>query len=159
MSSLLVKYDANDTIEFLDNFTDVVYKAKSAGLRRAAKVVKDETISEFKKTKIKYDPNPKYKDTLIEGIRTSGVIDGDTIKVHVMGTSSPGSGTFRLRFFELGTKERYTNTYKGHALKKPRRLGKIKPKRFFETAIGTSEAKASQAFTEAFDKYIERNNN
>ena len=50
-----------------------------------------------------------YKDKLIDAVRVSKVQStGDevTTKVHIMGVRSSGSGTFRARFFEGGTKER-----------------------------------------------------
>ncbi len=56
-----------------------------------------------------------YKDRLLDAVRISKVeAHGDevTTKVHVMGVRSAGSGTFRARFFEGGTKERTTKS--GH---------------------------------------------
>lgn len=50
-----------------------------------------------------------YKDKLIDAVRVSKVeATGNevTTKVHIMGVRSPGSGTFRARFFEGGTNPR-----------------------------------------------------
>jgi len=60
-----------------------------------------------------------YKDRLLDAVRVSKVeAHGDEVstKVHVMGVRSAGSGTFRARFFEGGTKERQTKAGKarGH---------------------------------------------
>ena len=83
-----------------------------------------------------------YKDRLIDAVRVSKVeAEGDEVKtkVHVMGTKeyserpdirmsvrSPGSGTFRARFFEGGTAERVT--------KSGRKAGKIDALNFFQKA-------------------------
>lgn len=157
MAAFTINYKNDETIQFLDNFTDVVYKAKASALRKAAKVVKDATVNAFKATGVSYAKNPKYNDTLIEGVRTTAIKDGDTIGVHILGTRASGSGTFRLRFFEHGTKERVAKQYNGKPLKKPKKLGKIPPKKFFEAAQTSSLGAAEQAFTQQFDKFIENN--
>ena len=70
-----------------------------------------------------------YKDKLIDAVRVSRVqSSGDevTTKVHIMGVRSSGSGTFRARFFEGGTKERQSKSGK--------KLGKIEALNFFAKA-------------------------
>ena len=70
-----------------------------------------------------------YKDKLIDAVRVSRVqSSGDevTTKVHIMGVRSSGSGTFRARFFEGGTKERVSKSGK--------KLGKIEALNFFQKA-------------------------
>lgn len=70
-----------------------------------------------------------YKDKLIDAVRVSKVQStGDevTTKVHIMGVRSSGSGTFRARFFEGGTKERVSKSGK--------KLGKIEALNFFQKA-------------------------
>ena len=70
-----------------------------------------------------------YKDKLIDAVRVSKVQStGDevTTKVHIMGVRSSGSGTFRARFFEGGTKERQSKSGK--------KLGKIEALNFFQKA-------------------------
>lgn len=156
MNNISFTHNMDEEMEFLNKYTNVVHNAKQFALKKSANVVKDATISSFKKTGIHYGPNPLYSDTLIDGIRTSRVF-ADTIKVHIMGTRSKKSGTFRLRFFENGTKDRYQTTYKGHPLKKKRKIGHIGAYNFFETAKSSSISDAEQKFTEMFDKYIEKN--
>jgi len=156
MNSLTLTHNTDETLDFLNRYTDVVHNAKQFALRKAANVIKDETISTFKKTGIHYGRNPLYSDTLIEGIRTSK-INADTIKVHIMGVRSKKSGTFRLRFFENGTKDRFQKTYNGKPLKKKRNLGHINAYNFFESAKSSSINKAEETFTEMFDKYISNN--
>ena len=156
MNSVTFKHNMNEEMEFLNKYTDIVHNAKQFALRKAANVVKDATISSFKKTGIKYGPNPLYNDTLIDAIRTSKIF-ADTVKVHIMGVRSKKSGTFRLRFFENGTKDRYQTSYNGQPLKKKRKLGHIKAYNFFESAKAGAIREAEQTFTEMFDKYIERN--
>ncbi len=92
-----------------------------------------------------------YKDRLIDAVRVSRVqAHGDevTTKVHVMGVRSPGSGTFRARFFEGGTKERTTKA--GH------KRGHIEALNFFaksESALGN----LTVSLDEVLNRLIEKN--
>ena len=61
---------------------------------------------------------------MISGIKARVRKNGVEAKVHLM-------GEFRLKFFEMGTNERYT--------KKGKRRGRIKQYRFFATAKNTKE--------------------
>lgn len=74
--------------------------------------------------------NPKYNDRLIDAIRSTVFEENNEMyfKVHVMGTSKKGSGTFRARFFEKGTKERNSD---GH------NRGSIQPTHFFTDAVSS----------------------
>ena len=46
---------------------------------------------------------------------------------------------FRLKFFEMGTADRYVSSTKKKKLKKPRYTGKIDAKRFFQKAKQSTE--------------------
>ena len=75
-----------------------------------------------------------YKDRLIDAVRVSRIeAEGDEVKtkVHIMGVRSAGSGTFRARFFEGGTKERVTKT--------GRKAGRIEALNFFQKAENTMQ--------------------
>lgn len=75
--------------------------------------------------------NPQYSDRLIDAIRKSRVKESSTgilkTAVHAMGTTKSGSGTFRARFFETGTKER-------HHKKTGKSIGSITAKPFMSAA-------------------------
>lgn len=135
-------------------------RAESSALKRGANVIKKNTKSAFRKTGIKDVQNEKYSDRLIDAIRTSKVRNGE-VTVHIMGSRNATSGTYRTRFFEGGTKERFQKTYRGLPLNKPRKLGKIDAYNFFNTALISSEQDAQKAMDDQLKKYIERawNNN
>ena len=84
-----------------------------------------------------------YEDKIEDAVRVSK-IEGDygeelTQKVHIMGTRKSGSGTFRARFFEGGTKNRFARSAVNRngiriQLKKGKNLGSIAPRWFFRSA-------------------------
>lgn len=133
----------------------VMSRAEQSALRKGANVIKKNTKANLKTTGINIGHNPKYTDTLNDGVRTSKVKDGAVV-VHVMGTQKTGSGTFRLRFFEGGTQERYAKTYKGRPLKKKHRLGSIKSYNFFNSALSSSQSEVMDAMDAQLTKYIEK---
>lgn len=91
-----------------------------------------------------------YKDKLIDAVRVSKVQStGDevTTKVHIMGVRSSGSGTFRARFFEGGTKERVSKSGK--------KLGKIEALNFFakaENSMSNLTVSLDQVLTNLINK-------
>lgn len=155
MNNINIQVEKDDAIKFLDEISGVVQKAKAFALRKGANIIKKQTQSSFSSTGINDNQNSKYSDRLIDGIRTTSLKDDDTIGVHILGSKAKTSGTYRLRFFEKGTKERFAKTYKGQPLKKKRRLGKIKSYKFFESAVNTSRSNAEQTVIEQLTKYID----
>jgi len=139
----------------IDAVSKVMARAEAAALRKGAQVLKKNTKSNLKSTGIRIGVNPLYIDKLSDGVMSSKVKEGSII-VHVMGTRKKGSGTFRLRFFEGGTKERYQKTWKGKKLKVPRRLGHIKAYGFFNSAVSSSTDEVMKAMNEQLTKYIEK---
>lgn len=151
----------SDTINrSIEEVLKTMSRAESSALKKGANVIKKNTKSAFRKTGIKDIQNEKYSDRLIDAIRTSKVRNGE-ITVHIMGSRSSTSGTYRTRFFEGGTKERFQKTYKGRPLDKPRKLGKIDAYNFFNTALISSDQEVQKAMDDQLKKYIERawNNN
>ena len=139
-------------------------RATKKAVNRAAAELKSTTLSELQSTGISNAPNPKYTDTLYKGIRMrkAGKVmyDEDVYSVvHVLGSRDSGSGTFRLRFFENGTQDRYQQSIHGTPLKKPRYVGKIKPEKFFARANSSIEGQLSTIYMEEIDKAIEKINN
>lgn len=158
MNDILIK--TNDTNGFFKGLEEEIHEAKQSALRHAGLVLKNAVKSAFISTGINdTGKSGKYNDKLIDAIRQSNVTGTDTsVKVHILGTRDTGSGTYRLRFFEGGTKERYQKKYNGKNLKKRRYLKKIKDYRFFESAIQTNWQAAMDAFNETFDKKINQSN-
>ena len=90
--------------------------------------------------------NQKYHDTLLDAIRNTHS-EGDEVKVHILGTRASGSGTYRTRFFEKGTKQgtRYQKTRNGKPLKKKKFVGQPPALHFFSTAVESSESQVINA--------------
>lgn len=153
--------DLTSTFEGFQKMTgEEMTKALAKGLRKAAKEVVNLTKSNATSGMLKRN-NPHwydgelvtYNDKIEDAARHgrvwiggySGVADEMTINVSVFGSRASDSGTYRFRFLELGTKERFAKYYrkkkkgqkgKGERalLKKPRRLGRITPKWWFRNA-------------------------
>lgn len=144
-------------------------KAVKAALKRGAAEIKKETLSNAK-SGIKTHNNPhyydgkriEYNDDITDAVRVGKIednYDSDSlsIKVHVMGTRSTNSGTYRFRFLEGGTKNRQAKTYKGKPLKKERNLGSITPRRWFAQANST--VNLDNIYLEAIERAINNINN
>lgn len=99
--------------------------------------------------------NPRFDDTMLDAVKRSKIIEtkkGEmSTKVHIMGTRATGSGTYRLRFFEKGTRERYTRT--GHHYR-----GRIVPLWFFRTANQVWESQYDSIMDAAMAKAIQKTN-
>lgn len=99
--------------------------------------------------------NPDYKDTLMDAVRRGKPHDGE-VKVHILGTQSKGSGTYRLRFFEYATK-RYQTKIKGKTLKKKHYIGTLeKYNGFFQQGWNSARSDVEQKMKETHDKYIKQ---
>lgn len=145
----------------IEEVLKVMSRAESSALRAGASVIRKQARANAKTIGVKVMArSSKYNDRLIDAIRASKVKDG-SIVVHTMGTRAKMSGTYRMRFFEGGTKERLQKSVKGRALSHPRRLGKIDPHPFFEPAVRQTPQRVLQAMDEKLRATIERawNNN
>lgn len=109
-----------------------------------------------------------YDDKIEDAVRISkidGTFGNDlSIKVHVMGTRKSGSGTYRARFLEKGTRERFAKHMrnKNHnlvALQKPKSLGRINGKWFFKNAQSTVMPNLPSIYMAEIDKTINKLNN
>jgi HK97 gp10 family phage protein len=139
-------------------------KAVKRALNKAAAQLQTQTKSNLSGV-LKSDTSGhgKFNDKMRDAVRrvgAKGYYDEElSAVVHIMGTQTSGSGTYRVRFFEKGTKERYAKTYKGQPLKKPRYLGAIKPAWFFRSANQTIEPQLERIYIEEIDKTIQKINN
>lgn len=121
-----IQIKTNDIDGFFKGLESEIHDAKQEGLRHAGLVLKNAVKQSFISTGIRDNGNPKYNDRLIDAIRQSAVTGANTkVTVSILGSNEHGSGQFRLRFFEGGTKERVQKTYKGKPLKKKRKLAQL----------------------------------
>ena len=141
-------------------------KAIRKGMRKGLQQHRKKVINNLKTSITKATKrNPLYTDRLVDAVRIrakndrdsqSGVIIG---KIHVMGSNKKGSGTFRTRFFEGGTKERYQKTYKGRPLRKKRYIGKLNAKYFFRSGQDGVQQTVNNEITNALIDTIQKLNN
>lgn len=141
--------------KFLELTTKEMRKALRKGVQNAANKLRGETKKVFRSAlPAARHRNTKYNDTLLDAVRRSKVEEtkrGEiSAKVHIMGTRNTGSGTFRARFFEKGTKARRTR--KGH------NRGAITAIGFFATANTTFNVEYDKILNGEISKAIERIN-
>lgn len=152
MNEVQISGDLNKSIDWLQENGKTYFQR---ALYRGANVLKNQTRENLSSAlPASGNPNPKYDDTLQDAIRNSHT-EGDVITVHILGTRASGSGTYRTRFFENGTKDRYQKTYKGVPLKKKRFIGRLKPLRFFSSAIASSESKVINAMSDVINTMMD----
>lgn len=142
MNEVKITGDLNVPLEFLEKNGKRYFQA---ALYSGANVLKTQTRSNLiSQLPAAQNSNPNYSDTLVDAIRNTHT-EGDVITVHILGTKEKTSGTYRTRFFEGGTKDRYQKTYRGIPLKKKKYIGRIQPLNFFSSAIASSEAQIYNA--------------
>lgn len=168
MSSSLVTFDTGRFHQMVKNLTcPEMKKVMISTLRSSTNILKKEAERQFHTRvalngyKISYQRKGKER-TKVKRLVTV-VIDKKNIaaKVHIM-------GDFRAKFFELGTKERYT---KGHKITgsyrkggrkylkrtgKPGRRGKIQAGHHFKTAQDVTREKIFSEMDQRMSKAIIR---
>lgn len=128
--------------QFADLTLQQMKRAVKGALAEGSKLLVKETKGELQsEVPNAVRPNPKYTDTLIDAVRWRIEKNGTTAKVHIMGSRASGSGTFRARFFERGTK-----------------TGNIKAKHYFNTAINKVNPQIGSTFEQVLAKHIEKIN-
>ena len=147
-----IELDESGVLDMLDALsTRQVMGLQRTALRKAANVLRTDARKKLRKELPSATRSKgKYSDTLISAIRTSvkESKDGMDAKVHIMGSRSKTSGTFRTRFFEGGTVERKTK--KGYS------RGKIKPLYFFQNAIDATKNKVESTLDSELSKTIQK---
>lgn len=149
--------------KFQNLATNEMSRAIKRALNKAAVALKDLTKSNFASLDLnQHSTNSKYNDSLEDGIKmvkARGNYDEDFYStVHIMGNMASGSGTFRLRFFEKGTQDRFQQSIHGKPLQKPRYVGQIKPNWFFKNANQQIESQLDNIYLKEIDKSIEKVN-
>lgn len=153
MADVEVKGNLTKSLQWLEANGKKYFQS---ALYKGAEVLKNQTRANFSSAlPASNEQGMKYNDRLIDAIRNSRT-EGDFIIVHVLGTRQSGSGTFRARFFEKGTIDRYQKTYAGVPLKKKKYLGRIKPLRFFASAITSTQSQVISTMQNAIDFMIKK---
>lgn len=138
----------------LEELKEELPNAERRALYRAAYFLRDKIrqslISSLPKAA---ERNPKYIDTLADAVGFTKV-DGASLVVNAMGNRKPKSGTYRTRFFEDDTRDRYQKTYRGVKLKKKRYLGHITGTKFFSSAVQANQNAAVEKMREVISEYV-----
>lgn len=151
-----IKVVEDSTGRAIKDVLKTMSRAESSALRRGATVMKRDIRNQAKSTGVAMmKRSEKYADRLIDAIRSSKVREG-SVTVHIMGTRAKDSGTFRTRFFEGGTQERFQTTRNGKPLTKKKSIGKIDATPFFSRAVSSSDMTILSVMDEQLTKYIEK---
>lgn len=151
-----IKVVEDSTGRAIKDVLKTMSRAESSALRRAATAMKKNIRDKAKGTGVAMmKRSEKYADRLIDAIRSSKVREG-SVTVHIMGTRAKDSGTFRTRFFEGGTQERFQTTRNGKPLAKKKSIGKIDATPFFSRAVSGSDMTILSVMDEQLTKYIEK---
>ena len=159
-----------DIYETFQKFAQLSKKEMTSSMKGAIRAVAQElrktTISNAKagiKTTNNHPLDPYHGDEVWDAPRLGKFNDraGEDlyVKVHIYGTKKADSQTYRFRFLDYVTKDRYARTYKGKPLQKPRYLGKIQGRKWFVNAQAQTAPQMERIFTERIDKCINKLNN
>ena len=125
----------------LDNNKDRKAAVKS-GLRKAGNIIKKETVKNMSTVSPKLSAMNKDVHVVVYK-NSSGV------RVDILDYRKRGSKAFILKFFELGTKYRYT--------KHPRAgRGEIKSSKFFESAVNSKMSESEKSLQDNIINFINR---
>ena len=168
MSKANVEIDLTELEKTIDRLSgkDMV-KAQKRALSRAGRLLYRQTQQNVSSlVPNAKSSSTKYSDTLYDGVRMSVNQDSDFrwfLKVHIMGSRSKSSGTFRLRFFEGGTVPRKTkNAYTdslGRTYPAGQNRGQLKAHNFFSAAISSKQSEVIDAIQQNLLEEIEKISN
>lgn len=122
-----------DAREVIDSFKKLTGKEMDRAVRNTLQQSANILIRQAKanlrqETKAYNHPNHWNGKRLQDGIKRSKYDkQNEEVKVHIL-------GDYRLRWFELGTQDRYAKKFRGRPMKKRRFLGKYKASHFFRNA-------------------------
>lgn len=138
----------------LEELREELPRAEKRALYRAAYFFRDKIRQSLSSSLPKAtQANPKYSDTLVDAVGFTRV-DGASLNINAMGNRKKSSGTFRARFFEAGTKNRYQKTRHGIKLQKKKFIGKIKGTFFFHRAVAANETQAVKIMEDVISEYV-----
>lgn len=138
----------------LEEMKEEIPKAEKRALYRAAYFLRDKIRQSLTSSLPKAtQKNPKYNDTLVDAVGFTKV-DGASLIVNAMGNRKPGSGTYRTRFFEEGTKDRYHKKRNGIRLKKKKYIGHLGATHFFRNSVQANESAAVQMMQQVIEEFV-----
>lgn len=152
MAKEFISLSVEDT---LDNFSgelrDKLDRAARAGVIAAINTIRDKVKSSVSSADFNTSSSKHFGVPLIEGVRTY-MEQGYPIGVtHILGNTKSNDGTWRLRFFEGGTKERVQKTT-------GRKTGSISARWFFNDSTSNADEIAQRLIDDRIAKAIEEIN-
>ncbi len=141
-----IAVDLEDTLSKLNVTKTQVAASVRHGVSDSANMIKEQARSSLSNTGLNVMSSRHYSSPLIDGIKAYMWHDLPVGVVHILGNTSTNDGTWRLRFFENGTKERFTR--KGFS------RGKITGTNFFEEAIQGKKAVVESIIDNAIQNNI-----
>lgn len=149
--------DAKEVIRMLGNLDSKLRKkAYRDGIRKSLVIVRKAAISRLRSVVGKGASRRKdnYGKTLESGIRYKVYKDASGGNVNIL-------GNYKLKFFEIGTKDRYNRRKKttGKWLKKHRYVGHIKATHFFQQATDSKEKEVFNTLEKNIADAIRKINN
>ena len=141
-----IAVDLEDTLNKFNVTKQEVAGAVRHGVSDSANMIKEQAKSSLQNTGLNVTFSKHYSSPLIEGVKAYMYRDMPVGVVHIMGDSHNNDGTWRLRFFESGTKERFT--------RKGFNRGHITGTGFFEQAIQGKQAVVESIIDSAIQNNI-----
>ncbi len=159
-----------DIYETFSKFAELSKKEMTQTMKNAVRACAQEIRKKTKsaaragiKTTNNHPNDPYHGDEVWDAPRLGKLNDraGEEmyVKVHIFGSRKSDSQTYRYRFLDVGTRDRYARTYKGKPLQKPRYLGRIKGRKWFVNAQNEVAPQMERIFMERIDKCINKLNN
>ena len=155
--------DAKDSIEsffkgLFDKTNKRIMSAARHGVSEAIDAIKEKTKNNISSSQFNGITSAgrtlrgrTYTTPLIEGVQAYMWQGVPTGFVHIMGTPRVDDGTWRLRFFNSGTRQRRS--------KKGNNYGSLKSDPFFANAITSAEPNAVSMIQESIQSAIDEINN
>lgn len=151
MSDVSFTYSDGGVFNMLNELkTKEIRRIERKSLSRTAGLLKRSVKQTFKKElPAATQTSEKYSDKLIDAIRSTVYEEQNEmmVKVHAMGSRKKDSGTFRARFWAVGTKERDGD---GHY------RGSIKATNFFSKGIDAASSKAVQTLNKTYTSELQK---
>ena len=151
MSEVSFTYSDGGVLNMINELkTKEIRRIERKSLSRTAGLLKRSVKQTFKKElPAATQTSEKYSDRLIDAIRSTVYEEQNEmmVKVHTMGSRNKDSGTFRSRFFAVGTRERNSD---GHY------RGSIKATNFFSKGIDAASGKAVQTLNKTYTTELQK---
>lgn len=133
-----------------DLATKEIRRVERKSLSKTAGVLKRSVKQQFKKElPAATHQSEKYSDRLIDAIRSTVYEEQNEmmVKIHTMGVRAKDSGTWRARFWAVGTRERNSDG---------RNRGHIEKTDFFNKGVQSSSGKALNTLNTTFSNELEK---